>query len=142
MGTLVVFLPCRSMKLLGSTGMGQQMSLALLLFVSILAGGADASGSTPFFPSLQEYEAAWQYWHGAADVTGSTPADIAEAYAFTSCGDIGSIHSSAVGQGSEGFLKAAAFGSEFVNILQQSSTSNVVATDEFGSGRVGWDMVP
>lgn len=32
---------------------------------------------------LQEYEAAWQYWHGATDATGSTPADIAEAAAWT-----------------------------------------------------------
>jgi hypothetical protein len=51
----------------------------------------------------QEYEAAWKYWHGAADATGSTPADIAEAYAFTSCVESGVEHSSSgLGHGSEG----------------------------------------
>ncbi|KAJ9521593.1 hypothetical protein QJQ45_008943 [Haematococcus lacustris] len=44
---------------------------------------------------LQEYEAAWQFWHGAADVTGSTPADVAEAHAWAVTANPGSTCMSA-----------------------------------------------
>jgi hypothetical protein len=71
-------------------------------------GAGGEGGGTLADWILQEYEAAWQFWHGAADATGSTPADIAEAAAWQATASAYLVQSS--DQEQEGFLAALAAG--------------------------------